>query len=133
MGSNAIEIHDGIALDFYTGLPHMLVPSMFDSSMCCGISACHMVLKCHCGSTFTLVLQVTTAYAVSSMFGSSMCCPSHQQPASEVRFQDLISTCKSAQEQAARVRACNYVKFETGWNLLPVLKIVTRPAHAVLT
>ena len=28
-------------------------------------------------------------------------------------------------ERAARVRACNYVKFETGQNLPPVLKIVT--------
>ena len=36
-------------------------------------------------------------------------------------------------EWAARVRAYNYVKFETGRNLPPVLKIVTRPAHAVLT
>ena len=33
---------------------------------------------------------------------------------------------------AARVRACNYVKFETGQNLPPVLKMVTRPAHAAL-
>ena len=33
---------------------------------------------------------------------------------------------KSALEWAARVRACNYVKFETGQNLPPVLKIVTR-------
>ena len=37
------------------------------------------------------------------------------------------------QEQAARVRVCNYVKFETGQNLLPVLKIVKPPAHAELT
>ena len=32
---------------------------------------------------------------------------------------------KSAQERAARGRACNYIKFQTGWNLPPVLKIVT--------
>ena len=32
-----------------------------------------------------------------------------------------------------RVRAYNYVKLETGRNLLPVLKIVTCPAHAALT
>ena len=32
---------------------------------------------------------------------------------------------KSAQEQTARVRACNYAKFETGWNLPPVLKTCT--------
>ena len=31
---------------------------------------------------------------------------------------------------ATRVRACNYVKIETGWNFLPVLKIVTRTAQA---
>ena len=29
-----------------------------------------------------------------------------------------------------RVRVCNYVKFETGRNLLPVLKIVTCTTHA---
>ena len=32
---------------------------------------------------------------------------------------------KSAQEWTARVRACNYAKFETGWNLPPVLKTCT--------
>ena len=37
---------------------------------------------------------------------------------------------KSAQERAARVRACNTVKFETGWNLPPVLQIVTHTGHA---
>ena len=40
---------------------------------------------------------------------------------------------KSTEEQVARVTACNYVKFETGWNLPAVLKIVTCPAHAALT
>ena len=35
------------------------------------------------------------------------------------------------QQRVARVRACNYVKFETGGNLPPVLKIVTHTAHAV--
>ena len=35
-------------------------------------------------------------------------------------------------ERAAWVRACNSVKFETGRNLPPVLKIVTRTAHALL-
>ena len=36
------------------------------------------------------------------------------------------------QERPARVRVCNYVKFETGQNLPPVLKIATcigRAAH----
>ena len=33
-------------------------------------------------------------------------------------------------ERAARVRACNSIKFETGLNLPPVLKIVTRTGHA---
>ena len=33
----------------------------------------------------------------------------------------------------ARVRACDYIKFETGWNLPPLLKIVTCRAHAALT
>ena len=28
---------------------------------------------------------------------------------------------------------CNSVKFETGWNLLPVLKIVTHTGHAAYT
>ena len=28
--------------------------------------------------------------------------------------------------------ACNYVKFETGWNLLPILKIIAHTAHALL-
>ena len=32
---------------------------------------------------------------------------------------------KSAWERATWVGACNYIKFETGWNLPPVLKIVT--------
>ena len=32
-------------------------------------------------------------------------------------------------KQAARVRVCNYMKFETGRNLLPVLKTVTRTAQ----
>ena len=31
------------------------------------------------------------------------------------------------------MRACNYIKFKTGQNLPPVLKIVTRPVHAALT
>ena len=39
------------------------------------------------------------------------------------------SVLKSAQEQVARVRVCNYVKFKSGRNLLPVLKIVTHPAR----
>ena len=39
-------------------------------------------------------------------------------------------TIKSTQEWVARVRVCNFSKFETGLNLPPVLKIVTRPAHA---
>ena len=37
----------------------------------------------------------------------------------------VINTCKSRQERVARVRACNYIKFEFGWNLPRVLKIVT--------
>ena len=37
---------------------------------------------------------------------------------------------KSAQERATRVRACNYVKIETGWNFSPVLKIVRHTAQA---
>ena len=40
---------------------------------------------------------------------------------------------KSEYKRAARVRACNYVKFKPGRNLPPVLKIVTRPAHTALT
>ena len=35
------------------------------------------------------------------------------------------------QEWATRVRACNYVKIETGWNFPPVLKIVTPTAQAM--
>ena len=34
-GSDAIEICGGITLDFYTGLPHMLVPSMFVCYLSC--------------------------------------------------------------------------------------------------
>ena len=41
-----------------------------------------------------------------------------------------VVTSKSAQERATRVRACNYVKIETGRNFLPVLKIVTHTAQA---
>ena len=37
---------------------------------------------------------------------------------------------KSTQERATRVRACNYIKIETGWNFPPVLKIVTCTAQA---
>ena len=33
-------------------------------------------------------------------------------------------------EQVTRVRACNYVKIETGQNFPPVLKIVTRTVQA---
>ena len=33
---------------------------------------------------------------------------------------------------AARVRACNYVKFKTGQNFTASTKIVTRRAHAAL-
>ena len=40
------------------------------------------------------------------------------------------NTIKSPSEQAARVRACNYIKFETGRNFPPVIKIVTHTAHA---
>ena len=36
----------------------------------------------------------------------------------------------SGWERVARVRVCNSVKFETGCNLQPVLKIVTRIVHA---
>ena len=39
-----------------------------------------------------------------------------------------IVTCKSAQERVTGVRACSYVKIETGRNFPPVLKIVTRTA-----
>ena len=38
---------------------------------------------------------------------------------------------KSAWERATRIRACNYVKIETGRNFLPVLKIVTHTVQAV--
>ena len=38
---------------------------------------------------------------------------------------------KSAYKRAARVRACNYVKFETGRNLPLLLKIVTCPARTL--
>ena len=41
-----------------------------------------------------------------------------------------IMRSKISQEQAARVRVCNYVEFETGQNLPPVLKIVTHTAHS---
>ena len=40
----------------------------------------------------------------------------------------LMHSCYS-QEPAAKVRACNSVKFETSWNLPPVLKIVTCTAQ----
>ena len=39
---------------------------------------------------------------------------------------------KSALERAAGGRACNYVKFKPGRNLLPILKIVTCLVHAGL-
>jgi len=42
----------------------------------------------------------------------------------------FIAMTKSAQEQATRVRACNYRKIETGRNFPPVLKIVTHTAQA---
>ena len=45
----------------------------------------------------------------------------------------IIASGKSAKERAARVRACNYIKFKTRRNLPRVLKIVTRPVHAALT
>ena len=35
------------------------------------------------------------------------------------------------QEQATRVRACNYIKIETGRNFPPVLKVVTRTVQLV--
>ena len=59
--------------------------------------------------------------------------PLYQHAKLKTNFNIAITGTKSAQERAARVRACNYLKFETGRNLPPVLKIVTRPAHAVLT
>ena len=40
---------------------------------------------------------------------------------------------KSAQERVARVRACDYIKFETGQNLPLAIKIVTHREHAALT
>ena len=40
-----------------------------------------------------------------------------------------ISLVRSKQEC---IRACDYVKFKTGWNLLPVLKIVTHRTHTML-
>ena len=44
-----------------------------------------------------------------------------------------ITTTESASEWMAWVRACNSIKFETGRNLPPVLKIVTHTAHAAWT
>ena len=41
---------------------------------------------------------------------------------------DSIMYAKSTYKRTTSVRACN---FETGWNLPPVLKIVTHTAHAV--
>ena len=34
------------------------------------------------------------------------------------------------QPQVTRVRACNYIKIEDGWNFPPVLEIVTRTVQA---
>jgi len=44
----------------------------------------------------------------------------------------LITSCIYNQERATCnwVRACDYLNLETGWNLPPVLKIVTHTAHA---
>ena len=41
-------------------------------------------------------------------------------------FGNLVILGKSKYERAARVRVCNYIKFETSQNLPPILKIVTR-------
>ena len=41
----------------------------------------------------------------------------------------LVILGKSEFERAARVRVCNYVKFETSRNLPPILKIVTCTTH----
>ena len=41
-----------------------------------------------------------------------------------------VDSAKGAQERATRVKACNYVKIETGRNFPPVLKIVTRTVQA---
>ena len=38
------------------------------------------------------------------------------------------TTPRAHKNRRARVRACNYIKFETSRNLLPVLKIATRTA-----
>ena len=41
----------------------------------------------------------------------------------------LFALYKSAQERGAWVRPCNSIKFESRWNLLPALRIVTHTAQ----
>ena len=53
-------------------------------------------------------------------------------PQLQIVIVNMVNT-KSAQERAARVRAYNFVKFETEWTLPPALKLVTCPVHAALT
>ena len=50
-----------------------------------------------------------------------------------MEYGSLSVHCRVQECIRTRVRACNYVKFETGRNLPPVLKIVTRHVHAALT
>ena len=53
------------------------------------------------------------------------------QVARDLWFLLVFRLLDCTREWTARVRACNFVKLETGWNLPPVLKIVTRTGHAV--
>ena len=48
-----------------------------------------------------------------------------QDGAPECHTQSTYSHQAPQQEQGARVRLCNYVKFKVGENLLPAMKIVT--------
>ena len=70
----------------------------------------------------------------NTQVGSNCCLTDSMQVCGEIpkRVQSVFQTdcvlCIS--EQATRVRACNYVKIETGRNFPPVLKIVTHTAQA---
>jgi len=77
----------------------------------------------------------------ASQWHSLCCCewsPSQHKEIAIIIIQQLnlytkhhfsLSSSKSTEEQAARVRVCNYIKFETGQKLRPLLKIVTHTAQ----
>ena len=79
-----------------------------------------------CSTSTTHLHRTSTGLAIASMLSGSSSASCYHSNTNKVLttlplVNIAITYCKSALEQAARVRACNSLKIETGWNLPQVL------------